>query len=86
MLDVHFASEEEKEAFIEWLKAVRQLLIPAGSRPIDNCSLLNALFDGAEGAGAPKPMATVGGSSSKSFMRNNGEYIIPIITFAAPLK
>ena len=71
-LDVHFASEQEKEAFTERLKAVRQLLTPAGSRPIDNCSLLNALFDAAEGAGAPQP--TVGGSSSKSFMRNNGEY------------
>ena len=71
-LDVHFASEQEKEAFTERLKAVRQLLTPAGSRPIDNCSLLNALFDAAEGAGAPQP--TAGGSFSKSFMRNNGEY------------
>ena len=71
-LDVHFASEQEKEAFTERLKAVRQLLTPAGSRPIDNCSLLNALFDAAEGAGVLQP--TAGGSSSKSFMRYNGEY------------
>ena len=72
MLDVHFTSEREKEAFTERLKTVRQLLTPAGSRPIDICSLLNALFDAAEGAGASQP--TVGGSSTGSFMRNNGEY------------
>ena len=73
--DVHFVSEEEKEAFIARLKSVRQLLTPAESRPIDNCSLLNALFDVAEGH-ASQPTSqneTSVPSGPKSFMRDNGK-------------
>ena len=72
--DVHFVSEEEKEAFIARLKSVRQLLTPAESRPIDNCSLLNALFDAAEGhASQPMPTSQSVPSGPKSFMRDNGK-------------
>ena len=74
--DVHFVSKEEKEAFLARLKSVRQLLTPAESHPIDNCSPLNAQFDAAEGrASQPTPQNESGSvpSGLKSFMRDNGK-------------
>ena len=41
--DVHFASQEEEEAFQQKLKDVRQLLTPPGSSALDNCTLFNIL-------------------------------------------
>ena len=75
-LDVHFASEEEKEAFIARLKAVQELLTPAGSRLIDNCSLLNT-FDAVEAGVQPSTESDLGsGPSTKSFLRNSSESFV----------
>ena len=70
--DVHFTSEEEKQAFTARLKSVRELLTPAGSRPIDNCSLFNAFFDAVEGA-SQSTSESSNEQSVKSFMRSNGK-------------
>ena len=76
-LDVHFTSEEEKVAFTARLKTVRELLTPAGTRPIDNCSLLNALFDAAEGGVQPSTESAPGsGPSTNSFLRDSGESFV----------
>ena len=48
--DVHFTSEEEKEAFTTRLKNVRQLLTPKRSSSIDNYCLFNALLAYIQGA------------------------------------
>ena len=74
--DIHFVSEEEKEVFLARLKSVRQLLTPAESCPIDNCSLLNVLFDAAEGRASQPTSQNESGSipsGLKSFVRDNGK-------------
>ena len=43
--DVNFSSVEQKEAFSHKMNAVRKLLTPPGSRPIDNFNLFATLFD-----------------------------------------
>ena len=68
--DVHFVNQEEKEAFLQRLKNVRQLLTPAGCPSLDNCSLFNALCDAVEGVSQP--------TSTKSFMLNSGKYCTSI--------
>ena len=47
-LDVKFASEQAKEAFLKRLNAVRDLVTPEGSAKVDNYGLLSALFSLAE--------------------------------------
>ena len=69
--DVHFGNLEEKEAFLQRLQSVRQLLTPAGSPSLDNCSLFNALCDAVEGT--PQPSDPSAEPSTKSFMRNSGK-------------
>ena len=81
--DVHFASEEEKEAFTTRLKSVRQLLTPEGSRSIDNYSLFNALFAAVEGASQP---TSDSGPSTRSFMRNNGMFNSSKIFFISTMR
>ena len=71
--DVHFASQEEKDAFLRRLKGVRQKLTPPGSPPLDNCSLFSSLCDAIE-ADSPSTSAPVDEAASKSFMKNSGEF------------
>ena len=72
--DIHFTSVEEKEAFQHRLSSVRKLLTPSGCPSLDNCSLMNAMFDSVEGGG---PMTDVPSRDShptvRSFMRNSGK-------------
>ena len=75
--DVHFVNQEEKEAFLQRLKNVRQLLTPAGCPSLDNCSLFNALCDAVEGVSQPTSDPNTG-ASTKSFMRNSGKYCTSI--------
>ena len=74
--DVHFLSSEEREAFQQRLKEVRQRLTPPGSSPIDNCSLMLALFDAVEG---DQPQPSQHGAQQqptrKSFLQNGGELL-----------
>ena len=69
--DLKFGNHEEKEAFVQRLEYIRQLLTPAGASPLDNNSLFNALCDRAEASHpTPDPHS---GSGTKSFMRNSGK-------------
>ena len=71
LLDVYFTSEEEV-AFMESLKAVQELLTPAGCL-IEDCSLLNMLFNTAE-AGVPQSAESdlsSSGPSAKSFLHES---------------
>ena len=72
--DVHFASHDEKEAFLRRLKDVRQLLTPAGCPSLDNCSLFNALCDAVEIQ--PSTSDPSAEPSTKSFLRNSGKHSI----------
>ena len=70
--DVHFTSQGEKDAFLRRLKNVRELLTPAGSPSLDNCSLFSALCDSFEGASQTAAPAVTDSStepSTKSFLR-----------------
>ena len=74
--DVHFATHEEKEAFLTRLKNVRQLLTPEGCPSLDNCSVFNALCDTFEGVSPESTPDTNTGASTKSFMQNSGKITI----------
>ncbi len=70
--DVHFVRIEEREAFLEKCKTVRQRLTPAGSPLLDNYSLFNILLDGfIDEATSPSSTAVV--STPRSMMRNSGK-------------
>ena len=71
--DVHFASQEEKDAFLRRLKCVRQKLTLPGSPPLDNYSLFSILCDAVE-ADSPSTSAHADEASSKFFMSNSGEF------------
>lgn len=68
-LDVHFSSQEEKEAFVRRLKSVRELLTPAGCPPMDNHGLMSALFDAVEES-SPQHDERV---ESNCFLSNSGK-------------
>ena len=55
-LDVHFSNEEEKQAFVARLNAVRDLFLPVGEK-IRNYELLSQIFALAENTPRP-PAAT----------------------------
>ena len=71
--DMNFVSLEEKEAFQQRLKNVRQLLTPAGAPSLDNTSLFNALCDAVEAGSCPTPNSGNAGPVTKSFMSNSGK-------------
>ena len=75
--DMKFVSHEEKEAFLQRLKNVRQLLTPEGAPSLDNTSLFNALCDAAEAGSHPTSDPHDGNagpaSTMMSFMRNSGK-------------
>ena len=56
-LDVNFESDVAKDAFVERLAAVRDLITPPGGARLDNRQFLTSLFELAE---------TTGGSGSSS--------------------
>ena len=60
---------QEKEAFLQRLKNVHQLLTQAGCPSLDNCSLFNALCDAGEGVSQPTSDPNTE-TSTKSFMCN----------------
>ena len=74
--DVHFASHDEKEAFLRRLKDVRQLLTLAGCPSLDNCSLFNALCNAVEIL--PSTSDPNAEPSTKSFLCNSGKHFIII--------
>lgn len=74
--DVTFGSQEEKDAFLDRLKSVRQLLTPPDCPTVDNNRLFKAMFDAVEENHQQDPSAsgvTDHEQSTKSFLRNNGE-------------
>ena len=73
--DVHFTSQDEKDAFLVKLKSVRQKLTPPGSPSLDNCSLFSVLCD-AVLTDAPSTSDPAAEGSSQSFMRNSGKLIL----------
>ena len=82
-VEVHFTSGSEKDAFQRRLEHIRQRLMPTGSSTaLDNRSLLEAMFDIVEGAVPPTSSFPPGerASSTQSFQRNSGEYIIMYAT------
>ena len=72
--DMKFVNLEAKEAFVQRLEHVRQLMTPAGAPSLDNNSLFNVLCDLAE-ASHPTldPHSANVGQSTSSFMRNSGK-------------
>ncbi len=64
--DVHFVRIEEREAFLEKCKTVRQRLTPAGSPLLDN---YNILLDGF----IDEASSTAVVSTPRSMMRNSGK-------------
>ena len=75
-LEMKFRSVGEKDAFKRRLSKVRDLLTPPGSgKPIDNLSLLSELFDAVESRTVQQvPPESSADRSTRSFMRDNGEY------------
>ena len=72
-LDVHFSTQEEKETFVRRLKSVRELLTPAGCAPMDNHSLMSAMFDAVEGRlHSTSQSAQDERIDSKCFLSNSG--------------
>ena len=76
-LDVHFATQEEKEAFLLRLKVVRERLSPAGCPPMDNHGLLSAMFDGVEES-TSQSVQTDEAINSSSFLGNSGEFELSV--------
>ena len=77
-LDLSFADQEEKDAFLQRLKNVRKLLTPAGAPLLENQNLVYALLDLAEAGShpTPDPHSANAGPATRSFMRNSGKFII----------
>ena len=72
-LDVHFNTQEDKEAFLLRLKGVRERLSPVGCPPMDNHGLLSAMCDAVEES-TSQSVQTDEAITSSSFMSNSGKY------------
>ena len=72
-LDVHFNTQEDKEAFLLRLKGVRERLSPVGCPQMDNHGLLSAMCDAVEES-TSQSVQTDEAITSSSFMSNSGEY------------
>ena len=75
-IETECETEAAKEALVHRLERIKQLLSPPGSRAIDNCTLLNAMFDIVEAAVEPGPTPDVASEEqpvTQSLMRNCGE-------------
>ena len=75
-LDVHFNTQEDKEAFLLRLKGVRE---PVGCPQMDNHGLLSAMCDAVEES-TSQSVQTDEAITSSSFMSNSCEYNIRIST------
>ena len=71
-------TEAEKEALSRRLDRVRLLLTPPGRRPVDNETLLNAMFDIVEHHVEAPPSHTTSEEEplTKSFLRNSGKNLV----------
>lgn len=72
-LDVHFAVEAEKAAFVSRLQGVRGLL--SGGEGMDNFGVMSAMFDMVERTIPPTSNAGNERQSSQSFMRDSGKLL-----------
>ena len=75
--DLSFADREEKDAFLQRLKNIHKLLIPAGAPLLENQNLVYALLDLAEAGShlTPDPHSANAGPATRSFMHNSGKFI-----------
>jgi len=80
-IETECETEAEKEALAARLHRIRQLLTPPGRRPIDNGTLLNAMFDMVEREAGQLPSSSsthctahAEEALTKSFMRSSGEW------------
>ena len=73
--DVTFGTQEEKDAFLDRLKTVRQLLTPPDCPTVDNNRLFKAMFDAVKENHQQEPSigSNVNERSTKSFLHNNGK-------------
>ena len=71
--DITFGTQEEKDAFMDRLRKVRQLLTPPECPTIDNNKLFCALFDAVEGVHQQDPSNITVEDSTKSFQRDGGK-------------
>ena len=76
-LDVHFNTQEEKEAFLLRLKGVRERLSPVGCPPMDKHGLLSAMCDAVE-EGTSQSQQTDEAIGGTSFLTNSGKYELSI--------
>ena len=72
-LETECETEAEKDAISMRLQRIRELLSPDASHPIDNCTLLHAMFDIVEREVAGLPRATPHTNTSCFMMKNSGK-------------
>ena len=72
-LDVRFPNEEEKQAFVARLSAVRDLYSPGGGEKIRNYELLSQLFSLAESTPRPHSAACPQPSNMISVLSSSGK-------------
>ena len=75
-LDVNFESDVAKDAFVERLAAVRDLITPPGGARLDNRQFLTSLFELAEttsGSGSSSAAAAAEVPRTGSFLDNAGQ-------------
>ena len=65
-MELYFASEDAKHAFLSRMGDAKRLLAPRGSPPLDNGELISSLLDKVEAAPSTSRSENLAGSGAQS--------------------